>query len=297
MYDFHARAVSAIQPTSHAKSVLVEVRCFPEGHGPYALARSSSLICRDGQYFLEISDDRNEGTNYWQQAVPAEEAKHWLNEISRLCIPLRLEGAPRADGYQCVVTIHGESSQLSVGWWEIAPRGCEVLQDLADWVLHWSAASALPTDDERADEFRQKLNDLMELFREVLLHVDRKAVEETVIKDILKHYAALPSPDMSEGLETGLDFLGLLKTEGSNHGLCELGFDTLRDDIYRSVGKLDYHEKFALIFPFAECTEVLIDEQEVDEFIDNIYREDAWLNHMQKLVLRRIPDKHMHDEW
>lgn len=297
MYDFHTRAFRAIPSPSHAKSVLVEVRSFPQGNGPSSLVRSSALICRDGKYFVDVTDDEDENTNYWQQPVPTNEAEHWLDLISRLSIPLRLSGEPDDEGGQCVVTIHGQNSQFSIGWWDIAPQGCELLQDLADWVLHWSATRDRPTVDDRVSEFRQKLTDLMQLFREVLLHVDRKAVEEAVIKDILKHYAALPSPDMTEGLETGLDFLGLLKTEGSNHGLCELGFDTLRDDIFRRVGKLDYYEKFALIFPFAECTEVLIDEQQVDEFTDSIWREDAWLNHMQKLVLRRIPDKYMHDEW
>lgn len=55
------------------------------------------------------------------------------------------------------------------------------------------------------------------------LRADRLRIMEGVIGAVLGQFAMAESPDQREGVSTGLDFLRLLKTEGGDNGLWQIG--------------------------------------------------------------------------
>ena len=128
------------------------------------------------------------------------------------------------------------------------------------------------------------------------LRVDRNQVCEGVIQAVLGVFAALPSPDEREGVTTGLDFLGLLKSEGGDNALWQMGMDQLDSEVYSAVAALDDDDQVALLLPWVDDLDGLATDWDAKEWA-NILRQrlDAeWAPVLRSLLLDRVT---MCDRW
>ncbi len=100
-------------------------------------------------------------------------------------------------------------------------------------------------------EMRDRLEALPKYIQRWLL-VERNQVQEGVIQTVLDAFRAVESPEPREGVETGLDFLGVLKEEGSNNGLWQLSMDLLDSEISSAVAALYEDDQVALLLPWVD---------------------------------------------
>ncbi len=140
-----------------------------------------------------------------------------------------------------------------------------------------------------ADELRERLNALPGHIQR-WLRVDRNQVCEGVIQAVLGVFAALPSPDEREGVTTGLDFLRLLKTEGGDNALWQVGMDQLDSEVYSAVAALDDDDQVALLLPWVDDLDELATDREADEwaYALRVLCDHEWRPVLCRLVLDRI---------
>lgn len=117
------------------------------------------------------------------------------------------------------------------------------------------------------------------------LAVDRQEVMEGVIRGVLGEFAAAESPDQREGVSTGLDFLRLLKQEGGDNVLWQVGMDQLDSEIYSAVAALSDDEQVALLLPWVDDLDGMATERDGEEWAD-ILRQQC--DHEWQPVLRRL---------
>lgn len=146
------------------------------------------------------------------------------------------------------------------------------------------------SNEELAEEYHERLRSLASALPDWLL-VDRETLQERIITDILATYRKLPAPQKSKGIKTGLDFLGLLLTEGSDNGLYEFTMEQLESEIYQAVSKLPDDEIIALLLPMEEDIEDLFTDREIIEWPHFLLRETDWQEKMRKLLLNQVKPK------
>ena len=66
--------------------------------------------------------------------VDKEAANREILKLKQAKIPAFPESRLVCDGEHIELCIHGESADLTLGWWTAAPEGAEALADFADWV-------------------------------------------------------------------------------------------------------------------------------------------------------------------
>lgn len=137
-------------------------------------------------------------------------------------------------------------------------------------------------------EMRDKLEELPKYIQRWLL-VDRNQVKEGVIQAVLGIFAAQPSPDERENVITGLDFLGLLKSEGGDNALWQVGMDQLDSEIYSAVAALDDDDQVALLLPWVDDLDGLATDCDADQWAGYLRRcDDEWRPVLRRLVMDRI---------
>ena len=138
-------------------------------------------------------------------------------------------------------------------------------------------------------EMRDKLEALPKHIQRWLL-VDRNQVKEGVIQTVLDAFKAVESPEIREGVETGLDFLGVLKSEGGDNGLWQMGMDQLDSEISSAVAALYEDDQVALLLPWVDDLDGLATDRDAKEWA-NILRQrcDAeWAPVLRSLVMTRV---------
>lgn len=140
-----------------------------------------------------------------------------------------------------------------------------------------------------SDELRERLEALPKHIQRWLL-VDRNQVKEGVIQTVLTAFRSVESPVMREGVETGLDFLGVLKEEGGDNGLWQMGMDQLDSEISSAVAALYEDDQVALLLPWVDDLEGLATDRDAKEWADILrQRLDAeWAPVLRSLVLDRV---------
>lgn len=139
-----------------------------------------------------------------------------------------------------------------------------------------------------ADELRERLNALPGHIQR-WLRVDRNQVCEGVIQAVLGIFAALPSPDEREGVTIGLDFLRLLKQEGGDNALWQVGMDQLDSEIYSAVAALDDDDQVALLLPWVDDLDELATDCDADQWAGYLRRcDDEWRPVLRRLVMDRV---------
>lgn len=121
------------------------------------------------------------------------------------------------------------------------------------------------------------------------LRVDRNHVCEGVIQAVLWVFAALPSPDEREGVTTGLDFLSLIKTEGGDNALWQMGMDQLDSEVYSAVAALNDDHQVALLLPWVDDLDELATDCDADQWAGYLRRcDDEWRPVLRRLVMDRV---------
>ena len=106
------------------------------------------LLRRGDAYHIQVTEQQGQSRKRWRVAVPTEEVTRQLDLLRRSSLPAFPVSPLVCDGEYVELTIHGEFSNLTLGWWTIAPDGAESLNDFADWMRKL----ALPDEEESDDE-------------------------------------------------------------------------------------------------------------------------------------------------
>jgi len=124
------------------------------------------------------------------------------------------------------------------------------------------------------------------------LCIDREALKTRIAEQVLSEYRAMPSPEYADGIETALDFLGLLLTEGGDNGLYHATMERLDSDIYSAVAALDDSEQIVLLIPMeAESLDGLFTDRDVDEWPRLLRSGIQWLSTLRNFVLSHVEPK------
>jgi hypothetical protein len=140
---------------------------------------------------------------------------------------------------------------------------------------------------------KQELRDKLEALPKHIqrwLRVDRNQVQEGVIQTVLSAFEALESPEPREGVNTGLDFLGVLKSEGGDNGLWQMSMDQLDSEIFSAVAALDDDEQVSLLLPWVDDLDGLATDRDAKDWA-NILRQrldHEWATVLRNLVLSRV---------
>lgn len=148
------------------------------------------------------------------------------------------------------------------------------------------------SDAELVDLLQEQLK-AIENWLPRLLAVDRNDLLEKISESVMASFAAQPTPDEREGIETGLDFLGLLKTEGSDHGLYESTMELFDGEIYDAVANLEEPEQIALLMPLSNMDD-LVTEEPPEEWAELLRSYGNWEPKLRSRVLSQIPEKFRH---
>lgn len=147
------------------------------------------------------------------------------------------------------------------------------------------------SNEELTEEYYERLRSLASALPN-WLRVDREILQERIIADILATYRKMPAPQKSKGIKTGLDFLELLLTEGSDNSLYELIMEQLESEIYHAVSKLPDNEIIALLLPMEEGDMGdLFTDREIIEWPRSLLQGTSWQEKMRKLLLSQVKPK------
>jgi|GEM_PF-4895947 len=147
-------------------------------------------------------------------------------------------------------------------------------------------------DEQRYDRLRALSAALPDWLR-----IDREALKTRIAEQILTEYHALSSPEPIEGIETGLDFLGLLLTEGGCNGLYESAMAQLDNAIYSAVAALDDDEQIVLLLPMEESNlDGLFTDRDIGEWSRLLRAGTQWPGTLQDFVLGHVEPKDRYDE-
>ncbi|MCM1128984.1 MAG: ParB N-terminal domain-containing protein [Alistipes senegalensis] len=142
--------------------------------------------------------------------------------------------------------------------------------------------------DNTAEQYYERLHELEAALPD-WLRIDREALIDRIIAGILAAYCEMPSPEEIEGINTGLDFLGLLLTEGGDNGLYETTIEQLESEIYQAVSNLQDNEIIALLLPMEEDDiEDLITDRKISEWPHFLLQGTFWRNEMLGLLLDQV---------
>jgi len=129
------------------------------------------------------------------------------------------------------------------------------------------------------------------------LRIDCEALKTRIAEQVLAKYRTLPSPDHVEGIATGLDFLGLLLTEGGDNDLYESTMRQLDSEIYSAVAALDDDEQIVLLLPMEEGDlEDLFRDSNIDEWPRLLRAGIQWPPVLRDFVLGRVEPKNRYDK-
>ena len=140
-----------------------------------------------------------------------------------------------------------------------------------------------------SDELRERLEALPKHIQR-WLRVDRNQVREGVIQTVLEAFRAVESPEMREGVNTGLDFLGVLKEEGGDNALWQMGMDQLDSEIFSAVAALDDDEQVALLLPWVDDLDGFGTDQDAKDWAMILRQrcDDEWAPVLRSLVMTRV---------
>ncbi len=115
------------------------------------------------------------------------------------------------------------------------------------------------------DDLCDKLNALPKSIQR-WLRVDRKAVMNAIVQRVLDDFEKADSPQIREGVNTGLDFLRLLNSEGGDNGLWQITMDQIDSDIFNAVCALSDDEQVALLLPWVDDLDGLATDRDSSDW-------------------------------
>ncbi len=118
--------------------------------------------------------------------------------------------------------------------------------------------------------------------------INREVLMTQVIASVLNNFRAQPSPEPTEGIETGLDFLGLQLTEGGDNGLYETTMNLLDGEIYSAVCGLDNDEQIVLLLPMLDDAEDMARDRDIGEWAKCLRTGGEWQQSMRQIALNGV---------
>jgi hypothetical protein len=141
------------------------------------------------------------------------------------------------------------------------------------------------------DDLCDKLNALPKNIQR-WLRVDRQAVMDEIVQRVLNEYAKVDSPEIRESVNTGLDFLRLLNSEGGDNGLWQVTMDQIDSDIFSAVCALDADQQVALLLPWVDDLDFLATDSDASEWASVLSQSltHEWAPVLRNLVMSRASD-------
>lgn len=167
--------------------------------------------------------------------------------------------------------------------------------------------SALEEELERVNETLAKTEGHLKAIAGALprmLKVGQEPILQRIIANVHHELADAPAPEEIEGFASALDYMGLLKAEGSDNGLYQLGMDMLDMALRQQLDALPPADQVAVLLPLCgrsrhvDLAEDLVASLDVnvDEWAAVLRTSlwEGWREHLQNAVLATIPSRSRH---
>lgn len=113
---------------------LARLKITPCGMCQPVTVQTLKLFQQGKKCFIETTERSNQSRKCWQVNVPFSDVTQRLENLRKVTIPAFPVSPLVCDGEYVELTIHGEFSKLTLGWWTISPEGTEELSNFADWL-------------------------------------------------------------------------------------------------------------------------------------------------------------------
>ncbi|MDT8445188.1 MAG: hypothetical protein RQ722_12910 [Desulfuromonadales bacterium] len=103
--------------------------------GAFSLAKLRlKLIQQGNKCIVEETEQQGRSSKRHRIMVPLEEVTQRFHDLKKVNIPAFPVSPLVMDGEYVELTIFGEHSTLSLGWWTTAPEGAEGIREFAEWL-------------------------------------------------------------------------------------------------------------------------------------------------------------------
>jgi hypothetical protein len=117
------------------KQEIAELTITPSsGPGPPLPTYRLGLVQIGDEFLIEATRQLGESESRESLKVDREAANREVLKLKQAKIPAFPKSPLVCDGEYVELCIHGEYSDLTLGWWTVAPDGAESLADFADWM-------------------------------------------------------------------------------------------------------------------------------------------------------------------
>ncbi len=137
------------------------------------------------------------------------------------------------------------------------------------------------------------------------LKLAQVAITERIVAAVRSELASADAPEEVEGITSALDYMGLLRSEGSDNGLYQLGMDMVDMLIRHQLDALPPPDQVAVLLPLCDrsrsvnLAEDLVANLDVsvDDWAAALRKDlaDGWTEQLQDAVLTTIPSRGRHE--
>lgn len=78
-----------------------------------------------------------------------------------------------------------------------------------------------------------------------------QSVYQSVFNTVVNHFKQVESPDFTEKVNNGWEFLGVINYYGGDHGLYDIAVSNVREIVENTIKSMPLHERF--LFILANC--------------------------------------------
>lgn len=127
---------------------LARMSIHPSGYGDPLPLQTLKLIKQGDDYRVETTEQIGRKRKHWRAVVTPEDATRQMGLLRKASLPAFPISPLVCDGEYIELTIHGNFSDLTLGWWSAAPEGTDALADFSEWLRKLG----LPDEDECDDD-------------------------------------------------------------------------------------------------------------------------------------------------
>ena len=112
------------------------LRIIPSvGCGPQEL--TIALVQLNGSFLLDVQDSSEFSSRKrkrWRVALNSTDVQQQIIKLKQASVPAFPVSPDVCDGEYIELTIKGEMSTLTLGWWTLPPEGAEEIAAFANWL-------------------------------------------------------------------------------------------------------------------------------------------------------------------
>lgn len=124
------------------------LRITPSGYFQPAATHKLTLVQQGDNCWIETTEQLGRKRKQSRTSVAPEAVAQQLERLRNATIPAFPISPLVCDGEYEELTIHGEYSTLTLGWWTMPPFGADALADFAGWLR----GLGLPDEDDQDDD-------------------------------------------------------------------------------------------------------------------------------------------------